>query len=301
MRIAILSDGRFPVQRWYPGYGLGRSLARLGTALAKRGHAVTLYGKTGSEVEGCHTIVGEGDEAALVTALLDQPDRYDAIVDSTHQFPLMQREPTWPIVAKVCDLEGRAPFNRVYGCLTHVRWHADAPSSLVIPEGLSVDEYPFYPGPRQAHLLFVSRGMMAWKRPDQANDLAQQLGWPIHFHGDGPLAFPGTVEPPVAYPAFFAVLAHARAVVGPTPTMSILEGAAVGTPGLSLCPDDNLLEDGVTGFAAWTVEALAEKAADLDALQPAALRDWVAAYRRIDQTAALWESVLERAAQGERW
>jgi hypothetical protein len=301
VKVALLSDNRFPSRRWYPGYGLGRSLARLGTALAKRGHDVTIFCKSGSFVEDCTVVFDKGEGDDLATYVRDHWPVGCPIVDSTHQFRLMYQRPDWPIVAKICDLEGRAPRNRVYGCQTHKRWHQDEPG-LIIPEGIDVNEYPFYPGPRQPHLLFVGRGMMAWKRPDIAKEVADRLSWPIHFHGEGQLPFEGAIqEEPLDYPAFFDVLGRARAVIGPTPTTSVLEGAVLGTPGLSLSPDDNLFEEGVTGFSGWTVDELVEKAQALDTLDPQRMRDWVASERSIDQTALLWEQALERVAEGERW
>lgn len=300
LKIAILSDTRLPCDISFPGHGLGRSAARIAAGLVKRGHKVTLYAGAGSRVEGC-TVHIHSDENERAEELYRKGRTYDVYIDSTHYFKLAHLAGDWPIVCKICDMEGIAPRNRIYGTTAHARQRNDG-SGRIIFEGLSIDDYPFNGGGRGNHLIFAGLLSAGWKRPDLAYELAQKLDRTLWMVGSGgPLDFPcpqpGAIEPP----RFYRMLGRATAIVSAVPTMSFLEGAACGTPSLGLVADE-FIADGITGFARETVDKLADAARDgLPTLKAERCREWVAAERSADRMCELWEAALVDAISGKVW
>lgn len=300
MNIAVLSDVRLPTDIHYAGHGLGRSAARISAGLVKRGHKVTLYAGAGSKVDGC-TVHIHSDENERAEELYRKGRNYDVYLDSTHFFRLAHLAGDWPVVCKICDMEGQAPRNRIYGTSAHARQRND-PRPRIIFEGLSIDDYPFNGGKRGDHLVFAGLLSAGWKRPDLAYEVAQKLDRTLWMVGSGgPLDFPcpqpGAIEPP----RFYRVLGRATAIVSAVPTMSFLEGAACGTPSLGLVADE-FIADGITGFARETVDKLADAARDgLATLTPARCREWVAAERSAERMCELWEAALVDAMSGKVW
>ncbi len=315
MNLAILSDNRWPTRLDFAGHGLGRSVARLGKALARRGHTVTVYAKGGSWVEGCTVVEDRGEGDDLAADLMQYGHcRWDAIIDSTHTFRLMHHAPDWPIVAKVCDLESEAPRNRVYGSSHHALQHND-PQGLVIPEGLDVDDVPFSEERRKRFLVWAALKVL-WKQPEWAIQVAVQYRRPIVMLGDGainnsvvsyyypnlhPISLfyesdhdPRVLDFPALPPAlFYDVLGRATALVSAVPSMGMLEAAAAGTPSIARDADE-FIEPGLTGVV-WRggCEKLPTNRRQM--------RDWVAAMRSADGMARDFEIVCERAMKGERW
>ncbi len=308
MNIAILSDQRFPTRVDFAGHGLGRSVARLGKALARRGHTVVIYGMGGSWVEGCTVVedVGEGDD--LAEHLLRYNGRgYSCFIDSTHQFrpALVLQAAGCPVVSKVCDMEYPGiPPNAVYGTSHHAQQHG-GPDGIVIPEGLDVDEIPFNGGVRQDFLVWAAL-KVAWKNPEWAMQIACYRHEPLLMFGDGQVdhILPGCVDlPAIAPPLFYAILGRAEALVSAVPSMGMLEAAAAGTPSLALVADE-FIAVGVTGYilppddTETAFDATCALNLDMDRQQ---MRDWVAAMRSADGMARDFEAVCERAMRGEQW
>ena len=300
MKIALLSDTRMPTDLNYPGHGLGRSIWRIAVGLARRGHDVTVYGGYGSCVPGC-TVVESAHEGQRAFWLADQPLAYDVILDGSHQFQLAHLKPEWPIACKVVDMEGKAPYRRVYGCEYHADEHGE-PGGMVIYEGLDVEPIPFNPGPRDKHLLCVGILGANWKRYDLAVETAHKAGREIWLLGSNPPA-PVDADRQMQIggrPEFYGALGQAAAMITARPSMSLLEGAAAGTPSLSLV-EDGMIADSVTGFRRDNVNELAACCEQLGELEPRHIREWVVENRGIEGMAEQWERILERTANREVW
>ncbi len=307
MNLAILSDMRYPTRVDFGGHGLGRSVARLGKALAQRGHTVVIYAKGGSWVEGCTVVedVGEGDD--LAEHLLRYNGRgYSCFIDSTHQFrpALALQAEGYPVIAKVCDREYPGiPPNAVYGTSHHARQHDDL-GGLVIPEGLDVDEIPFNPNPRQRFMVWAAL-KVAWKQPEWAMRIAGFRRTPLLMFGDGQVdrCLPGCIDLPAIPPnLFYDVVGRAEALVSAVPSMGMLEAAAAGTPSLALVADE-FVAHCITGFVIPDWQPMDTMVAQfvLSAMSRQQMRDWVAAMRSADGMARDFEAVCERAMRGEHW
>lgn len=303
MKIAILSDTRLPTNINYPGHGLGRSIARIGTGLAARGHDVTVYAGYFSGVDGCKVIEDTHEDQRSYSLAAQGMSDYDVVLDGSHHFGLSILLPDLPVVCKVADGEGVAPRNRVYGDKTIPVFFKMEQPGLVIPEGVDVDNIPFVPGGRGDHLLFAS-ALWKQKRPELAVEVARKAGVPIWImgerHGDEEWGEDRYIEPQ-AGAAFYDELAKARGVVYPQASMVTLEAAATGTPGISGLEGDDWVEEGVTGFIRPSVEEAAEAVKFLDGLDKKAMREWVCDNRSVAVMAAKYERALERAANGELW
>lgn len=303
MKIGILSDTRLPTDIAYPGHGLGRSLARIAIGLAKRGHDVTLYGGLGSKVDGC-AVVEDAHEDQRAYAMVERKLDYDVMIDGSHHFGLARLRDDIPMVCKVADGEGKAPRCRVYGEKTIPLYFGMQEPGEVIIEGVDVENIPFVPGSREAHLLWIGLKAAAYhKRPEIAVEVAKKAGHPIWLMGDGAdLPLEADAQPKAKSGAgFYAELARAYGTITITASMSALEAAATGTPTVSMLPGDEWVEDGVSGFVVDSEEAAVEAVGKLGGLDQRKMRQWVEAERGLGKMAAEWERVLERAANGERW
>ncbi len=52
MKLAVLSDGRLPTRKDFPGHGLGQIMLAIAEGLKARGHEVQLFAGAGSEFSG---------------------------------------------------------------------------------------------------------------------------------------------------------------------------------------------------------------------------------------------------------
>lgn len=300
MKILILSDCRLPTNMAYPGHGLGRSIARIAIGLAARGHDVTVCGGFNSDVPGCAMRI-DANEDQRAYSMAAKPIDCDVMLDGSHHFGLSTLRPEIPGVCKVADGEGHAPRNRVYGDRT-IAGYFGFPQGVVIPEGVDVEHIPFVSDGRNNHLLFAS-AIWPQKKPGIAVEVARKAGVPIWFlgqqHTNGWDA--DQYLPPMAGEAFYAELGKAKGVIYPVASMVTLEAAATGTPGISMLPGDDWVEDGVTGYIREDVEEAAEVVPLLDTLDRRKMRQWVEDCRSIAVMAEQWERVLERAANKEVW
>lgn len=300
MDITILSDTRMPTNMNYPGHGLGRALSRIAGGLVERGHTVTVCGGYGSDVKGCRMVI-DANEDQRAYSWIDKHLEADVILDGSHHFGVAILRPDWPVVCKVADGEGFAPRNRVYGDST-IAGYFELPEGKVIPEGVDVDNIPFIPDGRGEHLLFAS-AIWVHKKPDVAIEVAQKAGRPIWFMGEeySPGFSPDKFLRPQTGAAFYEELARAHGVIYPLASMVTLEAAATGTPGISGMVGDDWVADGITGFIRPDVEGMAEAVTHLGDLDKKAMREWVCDNRSVAKMAAEYETLLERAANGEVW
>ena len=305
MRIAVLSDTRFPTSVHYPGHGLGRSLARVAEGLATRGHSVVVYGAPESQVDGC-LIVESTDENARAEGLALHKREFDVYLDGTHFFKLAHLT-DWPIVCKSCDFESTPPRNAVYNTRLWAEKHG-APAGTVVLEGIDVACYPFYDGPREDYLAWVGTAYnCAWKRLDVVFEIACMVKRPLKIIGMNSLAIQGT--PPIEITQEVHVspqqtayaLSRAAAVIGWLPTACFLEGAASGTPSLGSYDNAHMIADGITGFQRHTPEELVAVFSHVEDIKPCTAREWVATERSVNKMVCEFERLLERAAGGETW
>lgn len=303
MEIAILSDTRMPTSLSYAGHGLGRSLARIATGLAERGHDVTLFGLRDTFAWGCHTVYGEDEKD---WAMLCMPDKFDAIIDGTHQFDYAHTYQHYShIVCKVADGEcpSGPPKNAVWGNDLLPIFFGLKYSGLCIPEGIDVDNIPLKNTYRHPDLCFAS-AMHRWKKPEVAVEVAEKVGWPIWMVGEPQREFAYSrvfYRPSLSGTSFYSWLGRMRGMIYPVPSMAELEAAACGTPSIVMMADDSWHEHGVTGFTAVTVDEAVEAVKHLNELDKYRMREWVADNRSISGMCAQWEKVLEKAANGEAW
>lgn len=306
MKIAVLSDTRFPTSVDYPGHGLGRSVARIAEGLAARGHSVTLYGAPGSRVNGC-LVFEDGDENLRAETLAACRRDHDVYLDSTHEFKLASLT-DWPIVCKSCDFETTPSRNAVYNTRLWAEKHG-APDGVVVVEGIDVTCYPFYDGPRGEHLVWVGTNYnYKWKRLDLAVNIAATVNRPLKIIGIPEMEFAGP-QPPIEIECIMHQsaqqtayeLSRAAAVIAWLPTACFLEGAASGTPSLGSYDNAHLINDGVSGFQRHSPAELSAAAQHIGDIKPKQAREWVADERSVGSMVVAFEKLLERAANGERW
>lgn len=296
MRIAVLSDARYPSHVDYPGHGLGRAAARLSTGLSRLGHQVDLWALKGSYAHGVNLIAITDEGDLLKLDVSRRRSQYDVIIDSTHEFKTMYYMPDFPMVAKICDREGVAPRNSVYGSSAHALLHSD-PDGLVIPEGLDIDTIPFNEGEREDCLVW-SALKVGWKKPEKAIEIADTLQYPILMIGDGELSNHQSSYvvklPAIAPPNFYGILSRSLALVSCVTSMSQIEAAATGTQTITLV-DDEYVNKGVTGDL-W--DGILH---EYTPKQRRTMREWVAEERSIQKMALAWENILYRTIGGETW
>lgn len=196
------------------------------------------------------------------------------------------------------DFTGVKPFNLHFHCVSRAQWagYGAAACCGVIPNGIAVDQ--FNPRRRQAQpsspLLFLGR-ICREKGPDLAIALARRLRRRLILVGE-PGPFPAHRQyfedqiapnlgecvswlPPPSLSRKLRLLRQAAAVlicsrVEETSSMVAMEAAASGVPVLALrrgtLPE--IVVPGVTGWLGEDIEELANMAAHLGVIEPAACR-----------------------------
>ncbi len=300
MNILILSDGRYPTDIHYPGHGLGRQLWRIADGLSKLGHNITLYGGEESSVPNC-TVVISSDEDRRAKKLANKTISYDVVLDGTHSFLFSKLRPDVPVVCKVADFEGEAPRNRVYGFPGLQKGLPNAPGKL-IHEGIDVDNIPFTAARRKRDITFIGLLSATWKKPEMTVSIALGSGRRCILVGAGGPLNIGESEwhPPKESQELYAFLGTMAANVSYHGATSFLEGAATGTPFLTM-HDELDFPEGVVGFFRPELKGAIEATQFFEQLNPFIIREWVADTHNITKQVKLWEQTLQAAANGETW
>lgn len=168
----------------------------LAQGLAARGHAVTLYAKTGSEAPVEVRLVSVPSVQAILREHADDLLRHPIIHDhswSLLAWKLAERIPdrrfwmTWhgPTLGPAVQWQSPPPNLTVCGVSA---WHADLLSAeldapvLATPNGVDLDRYPLYEGPRDDYILYLAR-LAPEKGLHVAMRIAERIGRPLYVAG----------------------------------------------------------------------------------------------------------------------
>ncbi len=330
MRIAITADPELPVPPELYG-GIERMIDGLVRTLTAQGHDVTLFAHPSSSVP-CELVPWPGassssrlhtarNAACLARAVMT--GRFDLI----HSFSRLAY--LWPLLP--LPIPKLMTYQRAITRRSVQRSHALSRGTLhftaisqwmlqpvagigdwhVVPNGVSLDTYPFKaePGP-EAPLLFLGR-LEEIKGPHLAIEIAQRTGLPLVLAGNVPTEhqqwFAQHIQPKLDPPRISymgpvndaqkaELIGQCRALLMPIlwdePFGIVMaEAMACGTPvlGLNRGAVPEVVEHGVTGFVASTLEELIDQVPQLPQLDRAACRQRVG---RLYSTAAMAEGYL---------
>lgn len=282
MKIGILSDCRTPTKA-VGGHGLGRVAVDIAKGLKARGHDITLFAGYGSAWDG--KLVVHADEHGRAQMLAD--DRHmcvDAFIDLSHDHDLSRLAPDLNVLDYVMDLELKTqPKKLIVGSEFMKKQYPFAVG--IVPLGIDVDAIPAG-GSRTAPTLVYMAKLHPLKGFDIARDVGIKTGRPVAFYGEnfvGEMAsgldWRGVIEDDAK---LFATLGASAALLSPSRYDAggriNLEAAACGTPVLCLdCTGVvSHVEHCVSGFICKDADEMADAVKDLDWLDPAKMRAWVA-------------------------
>jgi len=298
VRIAVISDTRYPTSRDYPGHGLGKANLMIAEGLAARGHEVALFGGPGSDFEHGETFTGEsemtlGRKAALWCG--------DAAIDGGHEHWYQRVAPGEPVLNLSHDRERHPGGHAVYPSKAHSAFWGGG--GTIIPYGIEVGDWE-----RQTkidYLLWLGAVDIPHKGAAEAMRVARAAGKMLVLAGTGKAMVPGFIGP-VSGEGKWKLLAGARALLATGQIESAglvaLEAASVGTP--TLCFDlgglPEYVADGVSGFICQDEAGMAAAIGRLDDLPgPEACKAWVQAERSADRMIDQWEAAV-RAVSGQQ-
>ena len=299
MKIAVLSDTRFPTAATFPGHGLGKLNLAIAEGLRARGHDVTLHAGYGSEFSGRLLMSAqEGDFAKSVWL-----DEYDAILDGGHDHRAARLFPDLPIVNLSHDRESKPGRCAVFPTEAHRAYHRQP--GRVVHHGINPDAYPLRTGTGE-YLAFLGL-MVAHKGPLAAAQVARLSGLPLKLAGPG--TPPHGVEHIGALSGTGVIefLHGARTLLIPaafeSASLTALEAAACGVPviAFNLGGLPEMVEDGVTGFLVPDIESMAAAVARVESINGAKAREWVTTHRNSCTMVLAYERALEDVARRERW
>lgn len=305
MRLGILSDTRCPTLP-YGGHGLARVACDLAAGLAAKGHKTFLYAGPGSKAPADVILAMHADEVTRISAI--DFGSADAWLDLSHYHALSERRPDVKQAHYIMDDEcAIEPINTIVGSAFRQR---QFPVSEVVPLGIDTSAIPFN-AKGGAGLLFVAK-MDYRKGWDIALEVAQKAARELTMYGelflppgmDAPDQWRGTIDDnDTLYKtlgAAFAFLAPYRDDAG---GRVLLEAQAAGTPVLTFGDVGCVSHVGhaVSGFAVLNDVEMIEALADVPYLKREQVREWVIANHDISIMIAGIESLLIRAAEGERW
>lgn len=304
MRIAVLSDARYPTSQSFPGHGLGKVSLWAAEGLQARGHEVKLFAHplSSSKVE----IQPYTDEAALL-AHPEAFQGYDVVLDGTHLHKL-QYTPGGEhinIVNWSHDRESKPGRNAIYPSKAHQRTMGGG--GVVVPHGVPLSDISEEP---EDYLLYVGT-FEREKGPNMAAHIARLAGRELVMAGPTPPMYP--VGPHVEYVGPVSgdnklrLMSRAAALLFPASTESAgltpLEAQSVGCP-VMVTPWGAAREQiapGDTGVIVETTASAVRYVEPLVSMSRLACRNWVKHKRSADGMTKNLEYFLSKAAKGETW
>jgi glycosyltransferase involved in cell wall biosynthesis len=300
MKIAIISDTRRPTGP-DGNHGLGKSAHTLAIGLAAKGHDVTLFAGLGSQFEEGQLICCQREEDYN----LDDHNRFDAYLDTTHAHRLSQRHIQWPVLNRVCDLECAW---QVLNPVVESRFMLTRqPHAEVVHKGIDVEAIPFTE--KAANYVLYMAQLIGWKGLDTAMQISRESEVPVHFAGSNHYNIQGiqNYHGIVKGAEKWKLLGDARALIHPArgdaSPRTPLEAAACGTPTICFSGDGSQehVKDGLTGYVVEDYDEMLEAIGYLNRLDREAAREWVADNFPLNAYINNYERLLEVVAEGEIW
>jgi glycosyltransferase involved in cell wall biosynthesis len=299
MKIAIISDTRRPT-RPDGNHGLGKSAHTLATGLAAKGHDITLFAGLDSQFEDGQLICCQREEEYN----LDDHNRFDAYLDTTHAHRLSQRHIQWPVLNRVCDLE--CAWQVLNPVVESQFMLSRQPHAIVVKKGIDIDAIPFVEKPDD-YVCYMAQ-LIDWKGIDDAFDLYRR-GVNIQFAGSNHY---NLQEIPNYHGILtgnekWKFLGQSRALIHPArgdaSPRSPLEAAACGTPTICYhgCGAMEHVSSGISGFVVGDVDDMADKIEMLHMIDRQICREWVAECFPLKAYINNYERLLEAVAEGEIW
>ena len=324
LRLAIVAPVQLPVPPVNAG-GTERIVSDLIRGVIKQGHTVDCFAPADSGVFDHPGVGGRGFfpypsvaglrdseprvpgatgsvlEAALLEAVRERADRYDAIhchTEFAHAAVLGEhRSRTLTTVHWRCDELDRQLFFRAFPDLPVAAISASQGRAIPASNLRGVVHHGFEAGRYRAgrggdHLAFLGR-MTDQKRPERAIELARRTGLPLRLAGNvdpgNPAHFRDHVEPALGGGIVYVgevddaakqdLLGTARAFVFPIDWpepfgLVMIEAMACGTPVIAWRNGsvEEIVEHGVTGFVVDTMDEATDAVARLGEIDRATVR-----------------------------
>ena len=336
MRIGLVStvsslvrqDAGGSVEAWT--WLLARELSRLG-------HAVTVFGCAGSQVDGefVGTVPGPyGENGAFDEWQLCEWVNLCRAVEASSQFDVLHAQAyLWGIPLQslsrapmvhtlhivpddnAAKLWSGAPQSHVTAISGH-QWNAypELTPATIIPHGVDVNQFTFREQPED-YLLYLGR-FVSGKGPLQAIQIARALGVKLVLAGPENPYFREKVKPlidgkSVEFAGFVRgaersrLLGGARALLYPIQYpeafgLVLVEAMLCGTPAaaMRLGAVPEIIDDGVTGFAATSSAELQRVIPQCFALDRRRIRSEAEQRFSAERMAREYINVYERAAKG---
>jgi glycosyltransferase involved in cell wall biosynthesis len=300
MKIAIISDTRRPSGP-DGNHGLGVSAHTLATGLAAKGHDITLFAGMGSKFEDGKLICRQREEDYN----LDDHNRFDAYLDTTHKHRLSQRHIQWPVLNRVCDLE--CAWQVLNPVVESEFMLTRQPHAVVVSKGIDVDAIPFTAKSRD-YVLYMAQ-LIGWKGIDAAMQISQTDDIELHFAGSNHYNienipnYHGIVKGNEKWKLLGRASGLIHPAKGDASPRTPLEAAACGTPTIcfSGCGAQEHVRDGLSGYVVEDLDEMIEAIQYLKRLDRAAIREWVADNFALRPYINNYETLLEAVADGEMW
>jgi glycosyltransferase involved in cell wall biosynthesis len=190
--------------------------------------------------------------------------------------------------------------------------------AATIPNGIDLATYPLWTGPREDYLVFIGRAA-ADKGVDLALELAHRVGLPLklvvkrsdrdeHIYWEREieplLHATDDVLPELGHAEKVELLQHGRAFVFPIRWeepfgLVMAEAMACGLPVLATPRGAarDLVDDGATGFLRSDIDGLSRALDDVERIDPATCRSWVAERFSSDAMVSRYERLFHRVVR----